>query len=133
MHEPLFVDTSYIIALVNENDDHHQQALRWAEKYVGYPLVTTDAVLLEVGNALSRIARTQSSQIIRYFQDADEVSLIHLNPILFKDALRLYEHYQDKTWGLVDCLSFVVMREMRLSTALTFDQHFVQAGFRLAD
>lgn len=133
MPEPLFVDTGYVIALINEHDNHHAHALRWADRYEGYPLVTTDAVLLEVGNALSRIARPQGSQIIHYFQDADEVTLIHQNPTLFNTALRLYDGHQDKTWGLVDCVSFVVMRELQLSTALAFDRHFVQAGFQLPE
>lgn len=133
MPEPLFVDTGYVIALVNTNDQHHAQALRLAKKYTGYPLITTDAVLLEIGNALSRIARRQASQIIHHFHAAEEVTVIHLNPMLFNSALSLYDAYQDKTWGLVDCVSFVVMREMRLSQALAFDQHFVQAGFCLAD
>lgn len=133
MPEALFVDTGYVIALVNENDQHHLQALTWAERYEGYPLVTTDAVLLEVGNALSRIARQQASQIIHYFLNADEVALIHLNPSLFTHALRLYDLHQDKTWGFVDCVSFAVMREKQLSIALAFDKHFVQAGFRLAE
>jgi predicted nucleic acid-binding protein len=41
------------------------------------------------------------------------------------------ERRQDKQWGLVDCISFVVMREMNLTEALSFDQHFAQAGFKL--
>ncbi len=132
MLEPLFVDTGYIIALINENDNHHRQALMLAEQYNEWPLVTTDAVLLEAGNALSRIARRQCSQLIHAFQEAEEMTLVHMNPVLFKQAVKLFDRYQDKTWGLVDCLSFVVMREMQISTALTFD-HFVQAGFRCAE
>lgn len=130
MLEPLFVDTGYIIALINENDNYHKQALSLAEQCAGYPLVTTDAVLLETGNALSRIARRQCSQLIRAFQEADEMTLVYMNPVLFKQAVNLFNRYQDKTWGLVDCLSFVVMREMQITTALTFDHHFEQAGFR---
>jgi predicted nucleic acid-binding protein len=42
----------------------------------------------------------------------------------------LYKSHQDKAWGLVDCISFVVMREAGVNQALTFDQHFVQAGFQ---
>ena len=133
MSDPLFIDTGYVIALVNEHDLYHSQALQWAERYEGQPLVTTDAVLLEVGNALSRNWREQASQIIHSFENADEVTIIHLNPVLFKTALRLYEIHKDKTWGLVDCVSISVMREMELSVALAFDHHFIQAGFRLAD
>jgi predicted nucleic acid-binding protein len=133
MPEPLFVDTGYIIALINENDHYHRQALTLSEKYDSHRLVTTDAVLLEVGNALSRLARRQASLIIHHFQTADEVTLIPLNPTLFNTALHWYDKHQDKTWGLVDCVSFAVMAEMQLSQVLAFDRHFIQAGFQLAD
>ena len=104
-----------------------------SEKYDGCQLVTTDAVLLEVGNALSRIARKQASAVIHQFQTADEMTLISLNPTLFNTAMGWYDKHQDKTWGLVDCVSFAVMDKMQLSVALAFDRHFVQAGFQLAD
>ena len=94
--------------------------------------MTTDAILLEIGNALSRLARNEAAAIIRYFQTAPEVMLVPLTPDLMAAALTLYAQHQDKTWGLVDCVSFVVMRNRHLSTALGFDRHFVQAGFTLA-
>ena len=47
MLEPLFVDTGYVIALINEDDQHHARAVVLSQRYEGHPLVTTDAVLLE--------------------------------------------------------------------------------------
>jgi uncharacterized protein len=132
MSSPLFIDTGYVIALINSNDRYHQQARTWSERYNRHPVITTDAVLLEIGNALSRVAKAEAAEIINYFQSSPEVIVISLTPKLFTSAIHLYTKYQDKTWGLVDCLSFVVMEEMQLSTALSFDRHFVQAGFTLA-
>jgi predicted nucleic acid-binding protein len=45
-------------------------------------------------------------------------------------ALVLYQSHSDKNWGLIDCISFVVMRQHNLSNAVTGDRHFIQAGFR---
>lgn len=42
----------------------------------------------------------------------------------------MYSRHTDKTWGLVDCISFVAMQERGITEALTADRHFVQAGFR---
>ena len=48
---------------------------------------------------------------------------------LFHEGLDFYEHHQDKTWSLTDCISFVVMRRQGISEALTGDRHFREAGF----
>ena len=56
--------------------------------------------------------------------------MVHLTPQLFAQGFTLYKSHQDKAWGLVDCISFIVMREAGVNQALTFDQHFVQAGFQ---
>jgi len=131
MPKPLFVDTGYVIALINESDRHHPQSVQLAKKYAGVPLVTTDAVLLEIGNALSRIARPEAVTILRYFQTAPEVTLVSLTSAYLNQAIDLYARYQDKSWGLVDCFSFIVMTEVGIQEVLGFDRHFVQAGFRL--
>jgi len=48
---------------------------------------------------------------------------------LFEKGLEFYEKHSDKTWSLVDCISFVVMQENGITEALTFDGDFTQAGF----
>ncbi len=131
MTESVFVDTGYILALVNENDQHHAQALALSEHYDGQPVVVTDAVLLEIGNALSRIDRNAAVQIIQDLRESPGTTVVNLTPELFESAFTLYRRHADKQWGLVDCVTFVVMRRMGLATALAFDQHFVQAGFVL--
>ncbi|WP_017305396.1 PIN domain-containing protein [Spirulina subsalsa] len=50
----IFVDTSFIIALVNIRDQDHQQVISIASEYENHFWVITDAVILEVSNALSR-------------------------------------------------------------------------------
>jgi predicted nucleic acid-binding protein len=43
----------------------------------------------------------------------------------------LYTQRPDKEWSLTDCVSFTVMRQLRITEALTGDCHFQQAGFRV--
>lgn len=129
MPEAVFVDTGYILAWVNENDRHHAEALALSERFDGQPVIVTDAVLLEIGNALSRMDRPAAVQIIQELRAAPGTTVVNLSPELFESAFDLYRCHIDKQWGLVDCVSFVVMRREGLTTALAFDQHFVQAGF----
>ena len=53
MKQPIFIDTSYILALVNTADKYHERA-RATALLARPPFITTEAVLTEVGNALSK-------------------------------------------------------------------------------
>lgn len=130
MSNRIFIDTLFVIALINRRDQYHQQALGLAEQFEGAPLLVTEAVLLEIGNALARNYKQEAVEIIEQFLAAEEVEVVHLTPRLFAQGFALYKSHQDKAWGLVDRISFIVMREAGVHQALTFDQHFVQAGFQ---
>jgi uncharacterized protein len=126
-----FLDTSFVIALVNKSDQYHSQPLDLAARFDKKSLVTTDAVLLEIGNALARNFKAQSIQIIEHFLTSDEIHIVHLNVELFRRAFELYQSHTDKAWGLIDCISFVVMKDLKLTQSLTADRDFEQAGFAI--
>jgi len=46
------------------------------------------------------------------------------------DFPEIYESDNDKSYSLTDCISFTIMRQLNINNALTFDQHFAQAGFQ---
>lgn len=74
----VFVDTSFVVALVNEKDQNHSLALDLAERFTGQRLATTDAILLEIGNALSRNFKRESVEIIEEFLTSDDVQVKRL-------------------------------------------------------
>ncbi len=125
-----FVDTFYIVALVNKRDEFHEKAKELVLEFDNQSLLTTDAVLLEIGNSLARSYKQKSIQIIDEFLSSEEIEIVRLDEILFEKAFELYKTHADKSWGLVDCISFVVMKERGITDALTCDKHFSQAGFR---
>lgn len=129
MSIPTFIDTSYILALVNIGDQWHAPA-RAAAKAVPPPFVTTESVLVEIGNALAR-ARWRSLGIaaIQDLRADPDIEVVPVDSVLFGRAVTLYASRPDKEWGLTDCISFVVMQERGLTRALTTDRHFEQAGF----
>ena len=125
----VFVDTLFVVALINERDAYHARAAELADLCDGRPMVTTNAILLEIGNALAGSFKRQAVEVIDAFLASSDVEIVPLTPRLFQDAYSMYRKYQDKEWGLLDCVSFVVMREAGIRDALTFDHHFVQAGY----
>ena len=127
-----FVYTGYLIALFSPNDAHHAQALALQAQVQRErrQLLTTEAVVFEVGAAFSRVAYRAVGQAVMHTLIND--SLIETTPVtpaLRDKALALFAQHQDKDWSLCDCASFAVMRERGVTQALSADHHFDQAGF----
>jgi predicted nucleic acid-binding protein len=130
---PVFLDTSGWVAILNADDHFHVAANERMRQFGSdrRPLVTTDWVLAETGNGLARFpARSRFAEAVEAFRSSKNARLVRIDEALFQRAVDLYAKADDKTWGLVDCASFVVMRDAAVVEALTTDHHFSQAGFR---
>jgi uncharacterized protein len=125
-----FVDAGYWIAWINGSDAWHARARRLASG-LRRPLVTTEAILLEVGDAFAGVAwRIQVAAFLERLRANPNITIVPVDADLAGRALALYAARSDKTWGLTDCVSFVVMQDRGITDALAADQHFIQAGFR---
>jgi predicted nucleic acid-binding protein len=88
-------------------------------------------VLVELGSALSRGSdRLVYLELLERLQSDRSTTIIPASASLFRQGIALFGKRRDKDWSLVDCISFVVMKERGLKEALTTDRHFAQAGFR---
>ena len=129
----VFLDTSFAIALSSVTDRNHLRAVQLANQIETNKtrLVTTQAILLEIGNALSKQRyRAAAIQLLESLEIDPSVQVILLTNSLYRLAFNLFKQREDKEWGLVDCMSFIVMRDRGITDALTADTHFQQAGFR---
>jgi predicted nucleic acid-binding protein len=61
---------------------------------------------------------------------SSSVQLIHVGEKSFDQSWEYFKKHPDKLYSLADCISFVTMEEMGIEAALTFDRHFIQAGFK---
>ena len=133
MRNRVFLDTSFSIAIAIARDEFHERAIELADRIEteNTEIVTTQAIILETGNALSKLKYRQSAVgIIQHLESDPHTSIISLTDELYHKVFELFRNRPDKEWGLIDCISFVVMREREITDALTADEHFIQAGFR---
>lgn len=126
-----FLDTAFVQALLNRNDQYHKIAKAClSELRTAKEVWTTEAILIEIGNALSTTHREAAVHFIDQCYVTSNIHVVSVDMGLLKRALNLYDERTDKEWGLTDCISFVVMSEQNLGDAMTTDRHFTQAGFR---
>ena len=130
----VFLDTAYAIALSAPGDRFHERAVEIADEMETSEIriVTTQAVLLEIGNALSRQRhRAAAVRLLEALEADPQVEIVALSAELYARAFRLFRERPDKEWGLIDSVSFEVMQERGITEALTTDEHFQQMGFRV--
>ncbi len=127
---PVFLDTAGLIALWDEDDQWHAAASRAFEqiKASRTPVVTTSYILAECGNAAARTAFRLEVDSLRA-RLAVAAGLIFPTDNDWRSAWDGYRQSQAAQAGLVDHLSFVVMRRLNLTQAFTNDRHFHAAGF----
>ena len=128
----LTLDSGFAIALASRRDQHHQRAVELASeiKANASNLVTTQAVVLEIGNSLSkRKYRTDGVRLIASLRSDPAVEIVANDEELFDKSFALFANRDDKEWSLTDCMSFVLMETRGIQDALTPDDHFNQAGF----
>lgn len=89
MKSKLFLDTAYTIALSSSRDVFHAKAIVLANelKKKKSKLITTRAVLLEIGNALSRAHFRQSSiKLLAAIESDPNIEIITLSENLYWQA-----------------------------------------------
>ena len=129
---PVFLDTVGLIALWDEDDQWHKAASLAFEqiKTARLPLATTTYVLAECGNTAARTPFRKEVDSLRARPESAD-GLIFPTGDDWKLAWDGYRQSQAGGAGIVDHLSFVVMRRLDLQKAFTNDRHFLAAGFQV--
>jgi len=126
------VDTVGLLALWDEDDQWHGLAER-AFFPIGdgrTSLITTTFILAECGNAVARTSfRPDVDHLRKQFEAAK--TLIWPTEEGWQLAWAAYQRGEADAAGIVDHISFVVMRRLGITKAFTNDRHFRAAGFEV--
>lgn len=134
MSRRVFVDTSGWYALIDRRDDEHVRTGSFVREWLrsGGRLVSSDYVLDESFTlARARSGPRAAFQLMDLLERTAAVDLEWVGSERFDRAAAMFRRYDDQAFSFTDCTSFVVMRELELTKALTSDEHFRIAGFEL--
>ena len=130
----IFTDTSAFVALMRKGDTDYKKAIEILDRLEkdGGKLVTTDYILDETYTTL--LNREGYLLAIEFDRRLRRGSwrIERINEFRFVEAQKVFRRFnKDKQWSFTDCTSYVVMRELKIKKAFSFDKHFKQMGFEL--
>ncbi len=127
-----FADTSYWIALLNPRDNLHVKVQQVSSNLGDCRIITSEMVMVELLNGLANFSeqlRKKAVETVESLKSNPNVKVVPQTSIQFTEAMKFYVERPDKQWGLTDCSSFLIMEDESINEALTYDEHFSQAGF----
>lgn len=133
MPKEIFVDTGAFVALEDESDQYHAKAIQFRERVLrqeNYNIISSSYVLDETLTLIrARLGVKVSIDFSRQIRKSKIIEFIRVSEEIEKNAIKIFESYEDKTFSFTDCVSFAIMKQRKVREAFTFDPHFDQMGF----
>jgi predicted nucleic acid-binding protein len=130
----ILVDSGAWYALADNQERHHGHALSLFSRTMKGEfgrVLTTDYILDETYTLLRMRLGAHSVRAMRDLQaKSSSLQLLRVSDTDFDRALDLMLTHDDRRWSFTDCTSFILMRDLQITNAFTFDHNFAEAGFR---
>ena len=125
----IFLDTSAIYAVADTTDPHHEQAVAYLDAALRRreSVLTHNYVVIE---SAALIQRRLGLQAALAFLDGIQLLQVHwVTRDEHQKAVSLLKQRSSRSISLVDCMSFVVMKQYGVTVALAYDADFQAEGF----
>lgn len=130
--DPVFVDSSYTIALCREDDQWREAALSAASLLTGRQLFTSVGVFQEVLAHFSRgdgDVRSQAVRVVAAMQADPMLTVVEHDLRLVSLAIDLYGgEFRYTRLSFQDCVAIQIMRDFGMTEILSADLEFSVAG-----
>lgn len=126
----IFIDTSFLVALLASADARHDAAVAILKRVDGRRFMTTTQVAGELWTvARSRWGHRRAVEYLDAFRQTPRCEFIRHQTADEDEAFEWLRRRDERAYSFVDATSFAVMRRLHITEALAFDQDFTSAGF----
>ena len=130
----LFVDTSAWLALNDRNDQYYSRAAAKSTDIKRHRIeLITSEYIIDVSITLIRYRVSHQAAVI-FGNSLLNSNIVRIEDVTAEDrfkAWEMFKKFEDKELSFTDCTSFVLMKNLRLQKAFTFDDHFRQMRFEI--
>ena len=130
--QSVFIDTSGFYALLTSDDVNHKKSNQWLLTFIDSNNIafTSDYIIDETLTLLkSREKSHLCSAFLGICEQTKALQIEFTDASRFQSAKNFFIKHIDHDYSFTDCVSFIIMKELNLSKALTADKHFLEAGF----
>ena len=126
----IFADTSFFVGYVMRRDSRHADAHALSDRFVNWPVATSELVLGETWTTLrNRIGHVATVSWIDTVRALPATTIHRIDDPLADEAWSWLRRHDERPYSFVDATSFALMRKLRITDALAFDGDFAAAGF----
>ena len=128
----VYLDSDVIVASYDTRDILHANAVNLGNKISGKNLniVVGVNILIEVLTMVSqRVGMKKSKELLDYFYQDCEI--VYLDSEIISKANIIFKKRTSKNISYSDCISFAIMKVMKIKKVFSFDNHFKKQGFEM--
>jgi len=132
MNEPIFVDTSAWIAIINPRDEYHLSAKEFYSDALAQKrrfLISNLIVAETCTNLLWKLGHHKAISFLDIIEQSSSVHCVWSDQKLEAQARDILRRYDDQDFSYTDAVSFALMQQRELTEAFAFDHHFAVVGF----
>ena len=125
----VFVDTSAWFSFINKDDPQHERVTQYLKDFTGV-LITSNFIFDEIVTLV--LIRSDHKKAVKIGSVLKDPTIVRLITLSLEDEELAWDYFKqadDKTFSFTDCTSFILMKRLHITTALSLDSHFDQAGF----
>ena len=129
----VFIDTAGFLALVDDDTSLLKKVSDIFEEFynTGRKVITTDYVMDEVFTWMRCKQKFPIKDVLEFGRSLrmSDVQIVGITDDIFYDSFATMVKYKDHYFSFTDCVSFTVMKSMKIKDVVTTDKHFAVAGF----
>lgn len=129
IQEQVFLDTSALYAYINARDPDHKKVRNFLDNFKGRVVITNYIFDEIVTLVLARLGHEKAIFVGNILNKSPQMDKIWITQSDEKNAWEFFVLRKDKNYSFTDCISFVVMKRLKISRCLALDSHFKQEGF----
>lgn len=129
MREQIFLDTSALYAYINAKDPDYRRVNDFLNSFKGRVIITNYIFDEIVTLVLARLGHDKAVFVGNILNKSPQVDRVWVTLSDEKAAWMLFVSRKDKGYSFTDCISFVVMKRLKISKCAALDGHFKSEGF----